>query len=100
MCTYLAKGINVSCRTINKEAFIFDQKSRQLLKLDMIGSFIWDQIRGEITIDQVVEICCQAFEGSRQEIASSINEFLNDLCDKKVLNLSSEPFCEEVTSVC
>lgn len=99
MDTYLAKGINVSCRTINEEAFIFDQQSRQLLKLDTVGSFIWDQIKGTITIKQVVEICCQAFEGSKQEIASSIEEFVNDLHNKKVLDLSSEPFCEEVTSV-
>ena len=68
MDSYVAKGINVSCRTIDGEAFIFDQIKRLLIKLDEVGSFIWDQIDGVKTIEQISEICCQSFLRVREEV--------------------------------
>ena len=100
MNTYAAKGINVSCRTINGTAFIFDQNTKLLLKLDEVGSFIWDQIDGLKTIEQIVEICCQVFEGDRECIQLSIKEFIDSLLDKNVVVFSTEPFKEEMISAC
>lgn len=100
MDSYAAKGINVSCRTIDGEAFIFDQNTKLLLKLDNIGSFVWDQIDGLKTIKQISEICCQIFEGDKEYIQLSVKEFINDLRDKNVTVLSMEPFREEMISAC
>lgn len=100
MNNYVAKGINVSCRTIDGEAFIFDQSTRLLLKLDKVGSFIWDQINGTKTIKQISEICCQIFTGDKEDIRSSVQEFINDLHDKNVAVLSTKSFKEEMISDC
>jgi hypothetical protein len=100
MNSYVAKGMNVSCRTIDGEAFIFDQETRLLLKLDEVGSFIWDQINGLKTIDQISEICCQSFEGNREDILLSVEEFISDLHNKNVVVLSTQPFKEEMISAC
>ena len=100
MNNYAAKGMNVACRTIEGEAFIFDQETKLLLKLDEVGSFIWDQIDGTKTIKQISEICCQVFAGEEKDIRLSIQEFINNLHSKNVVVLSIEPFPKEVTSVC
>ena len=99
MDCYVAKGINVSCRTINGEAFIFDHNTRLLLKLDEVGSFIWDQIDGEKTLKQISEICCQTFMGNKEEIQLSIQDFIDDLYSKNVVVLSAKPIQEEVAIV-
>lgn len=100
MDNYVAKGINVSCRTINGEAFIFDQNTRLLLKLDEVGSFIWDQIDGIKTVDEISETCCQAFAGEKEEIRLAVREFIEDLSNKNVAIFSAEPFREEMISAC
>ena len=100
MDNYVAKGMNVSCRTIDGQAFIFDQGTRLLLKLDEVGSFIWDQINGTKTIKQISEICCQSFSGDKEDIQSSVQEFINDLHDKNVVVFSAESFKEEMISAC
>ena len=100
MSNYAAKGINVSCRTIDGEAFIFDQETRLLLQLDGVASFIWDQINGTKTIKEISYVCCQTFSGEAEEIQSSVQTFINDLEDKNVVVLSTEPFSEEVISAC
>ena len=100
MDNYAAKGMNVSCRTIDGEAFIFNQETRLLLQLDGVASFIWDQINGTKTIKEISDACCQAFAGEAKEIQSSVQTFINDLKDKNVVVLSTEPFPEEMISAC
>jgi len=100
MNRYVAKGMNVSCRTINGEAFIFNHDSNLFLKLDGVGSFIWDQIIGAITICQISEICCRVFDGDKADINSSVFEFIEDLHTKGTVELSTQFLGEEVVSVC
>jgi len=100
MDNYVAKGINISCRTIDGEAFILDQNTRLLLKLDEVGSFIWDQIDGLKTVKQIFEICCTTFSGNEEDIQLSVQEFINDLHNKNVVVFSAEPFKEEMISAC
>lgn len=71
-----------------------------LIKLDDVGSFIWDQIDGVRTVEQISEICCQTFAGDQKNIQSSVREFIDDLHNKNVVALSTEPFQEEMTSAC
>jgi len=101
MDCYVAKGINVSCRTIDGEAFIFDQNTRLLLKLDEVGSFIWDQINGTKTIGQTAKICCKTFpDDNEEDILLSVQEFINDLHDKNIVVFSDAPFEGVMISAC
>lgn len=100
MNNFIAKGINVSCRTIDGTAIIFDQNTKLLLKLDEVGSFIWDLVDGAKTIEQVSEICCQVFVGDKEEIFLSVKEFLHELHGKNVVVISAKPFGEDMVSVC
>lgn len=100
MQKYVAKGINVACRTIEGNAFIFREDTRNLLKLDPVGSFIWDQINGCRTQDQISEICCSFFEGSKEEIASCVIEFITTLVDAGVIDLSDKSFKGVMVSAC
>jgi len=99
-CTFVAKGINVACRTIDGDAFIFREDTRDLMKLDRVGSFIWDQINGLRTIDQVVERCCEFFEGNEEEIVAAIIEFVATLVESGVVVESDEPFKGVMASAC
>jgi hypothetical protein len=92
--------MNVSCRTIDVEAFVFAQETRLLLKLDKVGSIIWYQINGTKTIEEICDNCYLTFSGDREEIQGAVREFIVDLHEKKVVVLSVEPFGEEMISAC
>jgi len=100
MDRYVAKALNVSCRTVDGTAFVYDQKSKMLLKLDEVGSFIWDQINGTRTIKEISGICCETFAGDTGDIQSAVLEFVNDLHDKDVVGFSIEPFEGVMISAC
>jgi len=100
MNRYAAKGINVSCRTIDGDAFIFREDTRDLLKLDRVGSFIWDQINGRRTISQISEICCNTLDGDREEIVSGVAEFVATLTSRGVAVVSDDPFEGVMVSAC
>ena len=100
MSSYVAKAINVACRTIDGIAFIFREDTRDLLKLDRVGSFIWDQINGRRTVDQISEICCDALEGDREEIMAGVAEFVVTLTNREVVVVSDKPFEGVMASAC
>ena len=97
---YVAKGINVSCRTIDGEAFIFNEDTRVLLKLDRVGSFIWDQINGLRTVKEISEICCHAFTDDKEEIRKAVLDFISDLQENNVVVLSEKSFEGVMISAC
>ena len=97
---YIAKGINVSCRTIDSEAFIFDEDSHNLIKLDRVGSFIWDQINGKKTVGEILDICCQEFTGDAEYIRNTIREFIDNLQENNIVVLAEKAFEEVMTSAC
>lgn len=99
MNNYVTKGMNISCRTINGEAFIFDQIKRVLIKLDDVGSFIWDQIDGVKTVEQISEVCYQTFVGDKVYIQLAVREFIDDLRSNNVIVLSAESSQKEVPPV-
>jgi hypothetical protein len=100
MNRYVAKGINVSCRTIAGTAYIFDQQTRVLLQLDQVGSIIWDHINGTRTVDEIADICCTIFSGDNEEIRIAVHEFIDDLVKRNVAATSMTIFVEEMISAC
>jgi hypothetical protein len=97
---YITKGINISCRTIGGIAFIFKHDTRELLELDKVGSFIWDQLNGCKTIEEILVDCCNAFEGNQEEISESVREFITILVSKEVAVCATEPFKGVMASAC
>lgn len=89
---YVAKGMNVSCRTIGGSAFILREDTRDLLQLDEVGSFIWDLINGRKTIDEIIEICCRHFIGEQEEIRQAVREFLSSISENGIVDFSDKPF--------
>lgn len=97
---YAAKGLNVSCRTLNGEAYIFNQRTRSLMKLDKVGSFIWDLIDGSRSIVEIASTVSETYQGDGEEVKGAVADFVDELVEKDVVVLSAEPFKGEMLSAC
>lgn len=56
-------------------AFLMVPESRQM-KLDAVGTFVWNLCDGEHTVNDIVEAMCDQYKLSRREIEVSLTEFL------------------------
>ena len=76
---YLAKGLNVSCRTIENTSYILFEDRGELIQLNEMGSLIWDSINGTRTLEQVVNLCKVSYEDEATMIEDYVIEFVSNL---------------------
>ncbi|MFH1956065.1 MAG: PqqD family protein [Patescibacteria group bacterium] len=96
---FAAKGINVSCRMIDGLSYIYLEDKKQLLRLDEVGSFIWEQINGAKTVSEIIKTCLQEYEGDGKEIMESVRVFLETLLREKMIKISINKFKGVMRSV-
>jgi len=89
---FLAKGINISCSTIDGISYIYVENEDELLKLDEVGSFIWCQINGKKTVREIVNYCLSEYTGDEKEIIEHVKSFIGMLLKEKILVSSSHIF--------
>jgi DNA-binding transcriptional regulator YhcF (GntR family) len=89
---YLAKGINVSCRTIEDKAYILLEDKDEFYCLNESGSFIWNEIDGTKTDQQIVDLTIAEYDGTVDEITKFVLEFISDLFTRGMIEVSNEPF--------
>ncbi len=89
---FIAKGINVSSRMIDGLSYIYLEDRKQLLQLNEIGSFIWEQINGVKTIADIIKACLKEYEGNKKEVVESIVEFLEILLQERMIKISINKF--------
>lgn len=73
---FLAKGINVSCATVDGDVYVFLEDKRELLKFNEVGTFIWHQINGCKRIREIIDTCQDEYCGDNEEITEAVVAFL------------------------
>lgn len=92
---FVTKGINISSRTVESFSYIYIENEKRFLKLNEVGSFIWEQINGIKTVKQIVKICLSEYEGSKEEITRAVLEFFDILLKEKIIKISQRKIKEE-----
>lgn len=59
------------------------------LRLDEIGSFVWQQCDGEATVQDIAERAQQQFGGDAETMAARVAEFVAQLSRQRLLQLRS-----------
>lgn len=96
---YVAKGINVSSRTIMGIAYIVLEDRDVIHSLNESGSYIWDIIDGMKTIRQVITLVQNEYVGDEEDIRQSVFSFISELSDQGMIELSDMPFTGVMCSV-
>jgi hypothetical protein len=96
---FLAKGINVSCRTIESRAYILLEDKNEFFCLNETGAFIWDLINGLRTGSEIIDRVLEVYEGETEEIKAVIHGFIADLHDSGMIVFHQHPFQGVMCSV-
>lgn len=91
---FVDKNVNISSRMIDGSSYIYIEDEKKLLKLNEVGSFIWEKINGNTTINQIIKLCLSEYYGNKKEITQSILEFFDILLKEGVIKISQNKIKE------
>ena len=74
-------------RVIDGEIVVLLPEERVLHALTGCGSRVWELIEGETTISEIVQKICAEYEVEPQRAREEVNEFVNKLADKKMVDI-------------
>lgn len=95
---FIAKGINVSCCTMEGVAYILFEDKEEIVALNETGSVVWGFIDGNSTISEVMAKVMELFDDDHIRIKTSVAVFLEELLSLGAITLSFEKFKEVMRS--
>lgn len=83
----MAAKINrdIVSRLLEGEYYIVDSKNHILHSLNETGTFIFEQLKKNNSISDIVKSVCSEFEVDENEAEKDFHEFIETLKDKKIL---------------
>ncbi len=73
----------VACRTLDETAFIL--LNSRMVRLNEVGTFIWELYENGSTVDAVVTEIVEEFETTKERAAEDVNAFVGELVAKELL---------------
>jgi len=88
MKRYPKKAEHAVWRVIDNEAVIVSPMDSDVTILDEVGTSIWELMDGSRDIRGIAKEVCGEFEVSMDTAKGDIEEFIEDLTDKKLITVS------------
>ncbi len=84
------KSENVVTRRIAEQTLLVPVTANvadlnSIYMLNDLGTRVWELIGSENSLDQIVETITNEYDAGPEEVTSSVLEFLNSLCDAKLI---------------
>ena len=74
-------------RELDHATIVLSVDGEQMHALDEVGAFIWKAIDGQRGADEILELILAEYEVSREEAARDLDEFLEQLTDRGLIEL-------------
>lgn len=79
------KNKNFPWQTINGETIIIDPENQFSYELNEMGSFIWNQIDGQTSIELINQRIVDEFDASSEEVMFDLEQLVGELVEKKII---------------
>lgn len=74
-------------RQVGDELVFLAESGDQYISLNPVGSFIWQQIDGNHSLQDVLDILCHEYEVEREQALDDLREFVERLQTEGLLSL-------------
>ena len=72
-------------RELGGETIFLSPEGNRIHALDEVGTFIWQQFDGVVSLADVIDRLCDEFEVARDQAEKDLFEFVNELTEHKLL---------------
>lgn len=86
---------SIAYRVIDGQAVIVNLKKDTINTLNTIATRIWELTDGKTRVEEIIEKVCEGFEVSRDRVEKDCCQFMNQMVEKGLLILSSQPVEED-----
>ena len=76
-------------REVGDETVFLADSGREVLSLNAVGSFIWKQMDGAHTLQNILDIICHEFEVDVERAETDLRAFVGELEAHKLLSLQT-----------
>jgi len=76
-------------REVGDETVFLAASGREVLSLNAVGSFIWQQIDGDHTLQDILDIICHEYEVEPGRAQGDLRTFIGELEEHKLLTLQT-----------
>ena len=76
-------------REVGDETVFLADSGREVLSLNAVGSFIWKQIDGNHTLQDILDIICHEYEVEPDRAESDLRSFVAELEAHKLLTMQT-----------
>lgn len=88
---YVMRCDELAWRIYDGEAVLMSEDGSQIHMLNKVSSFIWELADGKATVGNIVTKICDRFDVERDTAQADTVEFIQELVDKNLLKVSSQP---------
>ncbi len=81
---------DISYDMIDDEVIIINLLKGYYYSLQNIAAEIWNEIVNDATLEEIIEIFLEKYDGSKEEITNSLIDFVYKLADEELINISNE----------
>lgn len=89
MSNYLSKifskSINHPWQSFEDETIVIDPSKQFSYEFGHVGTFIWNQINGSASLDQILQNLCAEYEVKPDEAQQDLNEFIEQLQNEQLI---------------
>ena len=86
--TITKRAPRLSFKTIGEETIVLDTKiNKEVHKLDEVGTFIWNLLDGNRSINQICDLMVKEYEVNAEQCSKDLNEFVEQLKSKNLLEI-------------
>jgi methyltransferase-like protein len=77
-------------RQVGEETVFLAETGNQIHSLNAIGSYIWQQIDGNHSLQDILEAICQTYDVDAAQAESDLMAFMDELLAKGLLSLQDD----------
>jgi hypothetical protein len=80
-------SMNFCVRKVGDELVFLAEAGDQFISLNPVGSFIWEQMNGLHTLQQILDLLCHEYDVPEETARADLEEFVTRLAQDGVLTL-------------
>ena len=77
-------------REVGDETVFLTESGNEVLSLNAVGSFIWQQMDGNHSLHDILDIICHEYEVETEQAEADLRQFLAELEGHKLLTVQTE----------
>ena len=80
---------NFCVREVGDETVFLTESGTEVLSLNAVGSFVWQQVDGNHSLRDILDLICDEYDVEAEQAETDLRGFVAELADHKLLTVQT-----------